>query len=80
MCQSMIAPINPHFESGIRKSRKRNDRLRFFERASDFAIAPHSQTTQIPLFLEHFRRKLRSTPLLAQALNLADAENCNSDA
>jgi len=61
-------------------SRKRNDRLRFFERAYELATTPHSQTTPISLFLEHFRRKLRSTPLLAQALNLADAENCNSDA
>jgi hypothetical protein len=30
------------------------------------------------LFLEHFRRKLRSTPLLAQALNRTGAENCTS--
>jgi hypothetical protein len=59
-------------------SRKRNDRLRFFERASEFATTPHSQTTAISLFLEHFRRKLRSTPLLAQALNRIGAENCTS--
>ena len=59
-------------------SRKRNDRLRFFERASEFATTPHSQTTPISLFLEHFGRKLRSTPLLAQALNRTGAENCTS--
>ena len=48
----------------------------FFERASEFAISPHCQTTPNPLFLEHFRRKLRSIPLLAQALNRTSAENC----
>jgi hypothetical protein len=31
------------------------------------------------LFLEHFRRKLRSTPLLAQALNRTGVENCTSE-
>lgn len=79
-CQPLIDPLSAHFESGIRKSRKRNDRLRFFERASEFATTPHSQTTPIPLFLEHFGRKLRSTPLLAQALNRTNAEICISDA
>jgi len=66
------------FESGIPKSRKRNDRLRFFEHASEFATTSHSQINPIPLFLEHFRRKLRSSPLLAQALKCTNAENCTS--
>ena len=61
-------------------SRKRNDRLRFFEPASEFATTSRPQTASISLFLEHFRRKLRSTPLLAQALNSAVSENCISDA
>ena len=74
----MINPLIPHFESGIRKSRKRNDRLRFFERLSEFAARPHAQTTPNPLFFEHFRLKIVLIPLLAQALNRAMAENCIS--
>jgi hypothetical protein len=78
-CQLLLG-LYLYFESGIRMSRKRNDRLRFFERASEFATAPHSQSARISLFLEHFRRRLRSTPLLAQALKSTNAENCTSDA
>ena len=70
--------LNRDFESGIRKSRKRNDRLRFFERLSEFAARPHAQTTPNPLFFEHFRLKIGAIPLLAQALNRAMAENCIS--
>jgi hypothetical protein len=66
------------FESGIRKSRKRNDRLRFFERVSEFAIGPHTRSTQNPLFFEQFRLKIGGIPLLAQALSCAEAENCIS--
>jgi hypothetical protein len=57
-------------------SRKRNDRLRFFERASEFATTPLLPTSRIPLFFEHFGRKLRFIPLLARALNPTEAENC----
>jgi len=45
-------------------------------RVCDHASLPNHP---ISLFLEHFRRKLRSTPLLAQALNRTGVENCTSE-
>ena len=64
------------FESGIQMSRKRNVGLRFFERVSEFATTRPRQTTRNPLFFEQFRVKLEAIPLLAQALNRTDVENC----
>jgi len=64
------------FESGIPKSRKRNDRLRFFERVFESTVTPPVQSAPNALFLEDFRFKLGHTPLLARALNRTNAENC----
>lgn len=43
--------ISPIFESGIWKSRKRNDRLRFFEQTFEFAVTSVGCTAKILCFL-----------------------------
>ena len=62
----------PHFESGIRMSRKRNAGLRFIERASEFAASGHPESLVFPAI------QAQTIPnfTLAQALNRAEEENC----